>query len=235
MSKLTKQVIPYGMAPNALLNDNMISLKAKGLFVYMQSKPDNWKFSVDMIVSQSKESKSAVSEGLKELERFGYLVRKKQQSGNGFVVDYHLYFESIIDKPIADFQSLEIQVLENPTSENPIVGKSVNNSKKDISKKDISNKEERKETSLTFFQNNYPSRFEVVMMQYKSQINDFVKFEQLFEATVLQEKLQYDGDVLEGRFRKFAINWVANQNKFESPVIKLNANQNEPVRKFFKG
>ena len=225
MSKLTKQNVPYGMVPNSLLNDSKISLKAKGLFSFMQSKPDGWNFSVDKISFQCKESKSAISEGLKELENFGFLIRKKQQTGNGFVVDYHLFFEPIITKPIADFQSLEIQLLENPTSENPIIGKSVNNSKKELSKKDNSNKEERKENSLGFFEINYPSRFETLMMQFKKQINDFVKFEQLFEAKVMQEKLEYDGDVLEGRFRSFAINWISNQNKFETPVIELNANQ----------
>jgi len=51
----------------------------------------------------------------------------------------------------------------------------------------------------------------------------------------MKEKLEYDGDVLEGRFRQFAINWVSNQNKFEKGVIELNAKNNiEPVRKFFK-
>lgn len=225
MSKLTKQVVPYGMVPNLLLNDNLISLKAKGLFSFMQSKPDGWNFSVEKIAFQCKESKSAISEGLKELESFGFLIRKKQQTGNGFVVDYHLFFTPKRKKPKANFQSLEIQSLENPTSENPIIGKSVNNSKKDLSKKDISNKEERKDDSLAFLEINYPLRFETLMMQFKKQINDFVKFEQLFEAKVMQEKLEYDGDVLEGRFRSFAINWISNQNKFETPVIELNANQ----------
>lgn len=225
MAKLTKQNVPYGMVPNTLLNDNTISLKAKGLFAFMQSKPEGWSFSVDKIAFQCKEAKSSISEGLKELENFGYLVRKKQQTGNGFVVEYHLYFDNISQKPIADFQPLETQPLEIPMLENPTIGKSVNNSKKDISKKDNSNKEKREENSLAFFEINYPSRFEVMMMQYRKQINDFVKFEQLFEATVLQEKLEYDGDVIEGRFRKFAINWISNQDKFEKPVIELNPNQ----------
>lgn len=225
MSKLIKPAIPYGMVPNSLLNDNRISLKSKGLFAFMQSKPDGWNFSVEKISFQSKEAKSSISEGLKELESFGYLVRKKQQTGNGFIVDYHLHFEAISINPIADFQSLEIQSLENPMLGNPIIGKSVNNSKKDISKKDNSNKEKREGTSLAFFETNYPSRFETMMMQYRKQINDFVKFEQLFESTVMQEKLEYDGDVIEGRFRKFAINWISNQDKFEKPVIELNLNQ----------
>jgi hypothetical protein len=72
---------------------------------------------------------------------------------------------------------------------------------------------------------NYPSRFETLMMQYRKQINDFVpNLSNFFEATV-QEKLEYDGDVLEGVSKKVAINWISNQNKFENAVIELNANQ----------
>lgn len=97
------------------------------------------------------------------------------------------------------------------------------------------NKPDREETALAFFEKNYPTRFENLMMQFKKQITDFDKFSQLFEAKVLQEKLEWDGDVLEGRFRSFAINWVANQNKFEKPVIELNAQNVEPTRKFFRG
>ncbi len=114
MSKLTKQSVPYGMVPNLLLNDNKISLKAKGLFSFMQSKPDGWNFSVEKISFQCKESKSAISEGLRELENFGFLVRKKQQTGSGFVVDYHIYFTPIKKKANSRF----------PIIGNPIIGKS---------------------------------------------------------------------------------------------------------------
>jgi hypothetical protein len=225
MSKLIKAAVPFGMVPNELLNNSEISFKAKGLFCFIQSKPDGWKFSVEKIALQSKEAKTSIAEGLKELEKYGFLVREKKQNGNGFTVDYHLFFEPELANPIADFQPLEIQSFENPTSGNPIIGKSVNNSKKDISKKDISNKEKREESSLVFLELNYPERFEILMMQFKKQINDFVRFQEMFEATVEQEKLEFDERVLSGRFKKYALNWIANQNKFDSPVIELNPNQ----------
>lgn len=85
--------------------------------------------------------------------------------------------------------------------------------------------ENKEESALAFFKNNYPSRFENLMMQFRKQIKDYSRFEQLFEASVMQEKLEFDGNVLEGRFRKFAINWVHNQDKFDTPVIELNPNQ----------
>lgn len=78
------------------------------------------------------------------------------------------------------------------------------------------------ESALAFFQNNFPTAFENLMMQHKSRINDFVKFSEMFEATVEQEGLVYEQHVLSGRFKKFARNWIDNQNKFDRSVIELN-------------
>jgi len=218
MAKLYKQNIPFGMVPNSLLNNENISLKAKGLFAFMQSKPEGWNFSVEGMSFQLKESKSAISSAIIELENNGFVTRKKQQTAKGFVTNYKLFFE----KPTTVFPTLENPMLENPTLEKPMVGKSVNNSKKDISNKDISKKEKREE-ALAFFETNFPSDFEVLMMQYKSRINDFVKFSEMFDATVEQEGLQFEHNVLSGRFKKFARNWIDNQTKFDKPVIDLNA------------
>lgn len=85
----------------------------------------------------------------------------------------------------------------------------------------INNTMNREKDSLSFLEVNYPERFERLMMQFKSKISDFEKFSQLFEATVQQEKLQYDGDVLEGRFKKFAIHWIDNKNKFQPKVVEM--------------
>jgi hypothetical protein len=223
MNKLQKEILPFGMVPNKLLNNKFISLKAKGLFAYMQSKPNGWNFSARLIATQSKESIDAISAGLQELEKFGFLNRKKTQTSKGFSTTYKLVFDAkLILKPITENPTLENPMLENPMLENPMLGKSLNISKKDISNKDISNKEER-ESALAFFESNYPIRFQTFQMQFKKQINDYEKFCQIFEANVMQEKLVYDGDVLEGRLRKLAINWVSNQNKFDG-VIDLNAN-----------
>lgn len=86
--------------------------------------------------------------------------------------------------------------------------------------------------ALSFFQDNFPTEFERLMMQFKKQIDDFVRFGQLFDATVEQEGLAYDLHVLSGRFKKFALNWIANQK----PVISIQGkngndqlNSNGPV------
>jgi hypothetical protein len=126
----------YGTIPNDLLNSSKISFKAKGLYAFIQSKPDNWEFSAERISKQVKEGLPSVVSALKELETFGYLVRQRYQNNKGFwVVDYLLY---------------EIPIKENlitgkPNEENPNIGKPSNNSNKDFSNKEYNNYTNNKE------------------------------------------------------------------------------------------
>ena len=100
----------YGVAPHSVLYSRDISLKAKGLYTYMQSKPDGWQFSATRIALECKEERGAIEAGLKELEEAGYLTRSKQQDKQGRWEWVHV----LADKPV-----LEKPVLENPASDNP--------------------------------------------------------------------------------------------------------------------
>ena len=99
----------FGVAPNELLNDSNISLKAKGLYVYMQSKPDDWMFSVDRICFQNKDGVDSVRSSINELVQSGYLSKERFTKSQGGTL-YH--YKCIVPS------------LENPTLENPTLGKS---------------------------------------------------------------------------------------------------------------
>jgi hypothetical protein len=82
----------FGAVPNELLNNPDISFKAKGLYAYLNSKPDNWDFSVEGIAAQVKEGIDSVRSGVHELEKTGYLKRIKHQNEKGFwEIDYMLF------------------------------------------------------------------------------------------------------------------------------------------------
>ena len=122
----------YGIVPNDLLNNPEITFKAKGLYAYIQSKPDNWNFSAKNIATQTKEAIDGVRTGILELEKHGYLVRTKFNKENGLLdIEYTLYAEPILDLP-----STEKPLLENPSTENPTTIVRKKSSKKDISKKE---------------------------------------------------------------------------------------------------
>ena len=123
----------FATTPNEILNHEELSLRAKGMFAFLQSKPENWQFSNDRIALQLKESSKVVRKVLQELEQFGLLKRsnrKKDEEGKWTGYDYTL-FNSI--NIISNKPSL-------PKRVERIIGNTDNRediSKQEISKKDI--------------------------------------------------------------------------------------------------
>jgi hypothetical protein len=64
--------------------NDVLSLKAKGLYSYMRSKPNGWDFSAKRIAEENKDGRGAILAAMKELEDSGYLQRTKR--GDGRVV-----------------------------------------------------------------------------------------------------------------------------------------------------
>ena len=62
-------------------NDPYVSMKAKGLFGYMRSKPANWDFSCKRIAGEMRDSTKPIQLAMKELEGRGYLSRRKRADG----------------------------------------------------------------------------------------------------------------------------------------------------------
>jgi hypothetical protein len=117
----------YATIPNDLVNSTEISLKAKGLFAYIQSKPDGWEFSAERISNQLKEGLPTINSALKELESNGYLKRERYQNEYGhWMINYLL-----CEIPVA-----ENLTLGNPLQENPDTGKPSNNTKQYLTNKE---------------------------------------------------------------------------------------------------
>lgn len=63
--------------------DSRLSLKARGLFLLMQSLPDDWKFTIAGLATKSGAGVKQIRKALKELEDVGYLVREQSHADNG--------------------------------------------------------------------------------------------------------------------------------------------------------
>lgn len=86
----------FTQVPNTITNDNKVSFKAKGLYLYMVSKPNKWEFSLNGIASQSKETKQSILNIMKELIKHGYMTKiKKRTNGRQATNDYKLHLEPI--------------------------------------------------------------------------------------------------------------------------------------------
>jgi hypothetical protein len=73
----------YTVINNTICTDSRISFKAKGIWMYAFSRPDDWVFYLKDIVNQSKDGEDSVRSGLKELEKYGYLVKAQNRKEDG--------------------------------------------------------------------------------------------------------------------------------------------------------
>lgn len=124
----------YATIPHELLYNPKISMRAKGLFAYIQGKPDGWNFSAERISNESSEGLQAISSGLKELEKNGYLVRVKNSVNGTWVHEYHLHESPVHGSSLhpTKTHSMQSASMENPPDIN----------KKDSNKKDLIKKED---------------------------------------------------------------------------------------------
>jgi hypothetical protein len=69
----------YTIVPNAIFNDDRLSLGAKGLLGYLLSRPGNWNVRHDQLQRQLGVGRKLLSKYLTELEKAGYLERDEEQ------------------------------------------------------------------------------------------------------------------------------------------------------------
>ncbi len=79
----TRKNRDYFTAANQPFNDRRLSWRARGLMGYLLSKPDDWEVRVPDLIRQGDVGRDAMTNMLRELERFGYLVRTKTQDEHG--------------------------------------------------------------------------------------------------------------------------------------------------------
>ncbi len=109
--------IPFTQIPNELINDPNISGNAKFIYMYIRSKPDNWKFSINGMKSQMKEGTRIIRQSLVELEQAGWLERLVIKDKGKFAgAKYITNFEPLIKKDPEIFDQVK-EKLKKPSSQ----------------------------------------------------------------------------------------------------------------------
>ncbi|MBO8164212.1 MAG: helix-turn-helix domain-containing protein [Brevibacillus sp.] len=111
------------------INDSRLSWKAKGLLLYLLSKPDDWTIMIDDLVKHAKDGRDSVKAGLSELEQNGYLKRKqgRNDSGEFGPMEYHVFELPQTENPFTVKQSADGSTADGKTVDGKSVsGKSVN-------------------------------------------------------------------------------------------------------------
>ena len=153
---LKKFTTDFTVTPNRIINHPKMSLKAKGIWTFLNSKPQNWNFSVKGMTTQNKDGEDGITSGMKELEKFRFLKRvpRKDESGQWNGYDYHLTdvpFEKVDDQPSRENPETVIPPVPGKTGTGKTGdGKSPTLSKEETSKKDLSKKEETPVLKIDF-------------------------------------------------------------------------------------
>ena len=140
----------YTTMSNYHLKDKNISLKAKGLLSVMLSLPDDWKYSIEGLITILKESETSVISTLKELKDYNYLNVIKlmpNETKSGRIEYIYDVFETPYQsaKQEGEKQDLENLGLENQDLEN--VGL-LNTNNKNTNDKVLKDKEKYKREKL---------------------------------------------------------------------------------------
>lgn len=105
----------YTVLDNTILRDNRLSLQAWGLFTYCWSMPDDWVFYEDELLKHFTNGKGSMQTARDELEKFGYLKRKRNRNAKGQFTDPDWL---LIPEPTSNFPMLDKPKQEKPALEN---------------------------------------------------------------------------------------------------------------------
>lgn len=132
---------------NDVARDSRLSYKARGILVEVLSRPDNWEASADSLARWSKEGRTAILTGLKELRDAGYVVTERTRVEGGRFVTRNIFFDTPQSGyPTAVYPTADNRTTENPTTENLTV---LEHSPKNTNQEHLEKKKEEEAPTVT--------------------------------------------------------------------------------------
>lgn len=106
----------FTIVQNEVLEDVNLSWKAKGIFVYLWSKSDDWVYYQREVTQHATDGISSLQAGLYELEKAGYLkVTRTREKGQFKDSQWDLYPVPTGFRPKSDFPIQDKPIYENRT------------------------------------------------------------------------------------------------------------------------
>lgn len=107
----------YTVMSNYHLQDDRLTLKAKGLLCYILSLPEDWDYKMTGLAAKHPDGITAIRSCIHQLEKAGYIRRRQTTNSNGQFSksEYFVYEEPFSEEPMS----------ENPTTVKPQSGKPI--------------------------------------------------------------------------------------------------------------
>ena len=117
INRIKNKTENFTIVSNEVFKRNDVSARAKGLYAYIMTLPDDWKIYKQEIFTHFSEGKNALDSAFKELERLGYISKEKAKNEKGQFVgwDYTIYESATED---IETDCMENRVSDLPKSEN---------------------------------------------------------------------------------------------------------------------
>ncbi|MCD8825400.1 DnaD domain protein [Staphylococcus gallinarum] len=79
------------------IHDDNLTWKAKGILLYLLSRPDDWQVYESELQKHSADGRDSLKSGIKELEKVGYISRTRKRDEKGRLKEYDY---SVFEQPI---------------------------------------------------------------------------------------------------------------------------------------
>jgi len=114
---------PFGWLPQTIIEGNYnLSAKATGILLYLNNRPDGWKFYKTEIVERFSDGKTSIENGIKELKEKGFLEIQKIRNDKGMITGS----KWVLDLPDSNE---DFTITGKPGSGKPGAGESTTNKK----------------------------------------------------------------------------------------------------------
>lgn len=104
----------YTVVDNLYLRDNSLSWKAKGVFTYLLSLPEDWEVHLEEIENHAPDGRDSLRAAVRELKSKGYIVLRQKKDAAGKFSKNEL---EIVERP--DLPQTENPSTGKPSTENP--------------------------------------------------------------------------------------------------------------------
>jgi hypothetical protein len=192
---------------------NDLNLKGNEVLIYgliygfAQDGKSEFEGSLGYIEDTLNLSRNTVISTLKKLIKNKHIV-KRQKSVNKVIYNTYVLGSSV-------------SALGSAETNKKVVQKLTKGSAISAPNNTINNTNKESDSALSFLKENSPQRYEVFEMQYKSKIENWIKFIKDFNNKVIIEGLEFDINKLFARLETYAGNWILNNQKNKgSEVVK---------------
>ena len=85
------------------ITDDRLSAKAKGILLYLLSRPDDWQIYTAEIKKHMKDGIKSINTGIHELIEYGYIKRSKKRQDSGVFNGYeYIVYETPTEMPFSE-------------------------------------------------------------------------------------------------------------------------------------